>query len=410
VRLIVLTHYFPPEVGAPQARLFELATRLAERAVDVTVVTGFPNYPTGVIAAGYRGRFAMREEMQGVTVLRTWVFATPNKGFAKRLLNHLSFALSSLTAMRRAGQADVIFVESPPLAIGLAALAYSWLKRAPLIFNVSDIWPQSAIEMGALHNRAAIWVAERFEQALYRHARKVSVVTPGIVDKLVARGVPREKLFLLTNAVDTDVFQPAAPDVELAHKLGIDGRTVFLYAGTHGLAQGLDIILEAARLTNDPKVLYVLAGEGADKERLQAEAEATRLANVVFLPNQSREVMPRLLNLAYATIVPLRRLDIFKAALPSKMFESMATELPIVLAVWGEAAQVVEQAGCGVVVPPEDPSALAQAVGRLASDPARARELGANGRRYAIENYDRTKIAQRFLELLQQAAGATGGG
>jgi len=410
VRLIVLTHYFPPEVGAPQARLFELARRLVAGGVRVTVVTGFPNYPTGVVAKGYRGRFAMREQMDGVNVLRTWVFATPNKGFAKRLLNHVSFALSSLTALRRSGPADVIFVESPPLAMGLAVFAYSWIKRAPFVFNVSDIWPQSAIEMGALSNRAAIWVAERFERSLYRHARRISVVTPGIVEKLAARGVPREKLFLLTNAVDTDLFRPAGPDADLARRLGVEGRKVFLYAGTHGLAQGLDVVLAAAKLTHDPDILYLLAGEGADKERLQAQARTESIPNVMFLPNQPRDVMPRLLNLAYATIIPLRRLDIFKAALPSKMFESMASELPIVLAVWGEAARLVEEAGCGVVVEPEDAAAMARAVEGLAGDPALAKQLGASGRRYAIENFDRTRVARRFLELVQQVADARGGG
>ena len=410
MRLIVLTHYFPPEVGAPQARLFELARRLVAGGVRVTVVTGFPNYPTGVVAKGYRGRFAMREQMDGVNVLRTWVFATPNKGFAKRLLNHVSFALSSLTALRRSGPADVIFVESPPLAMGLAVFAYSWIKRAPFVFNVSDIWPQSAIEMGALSNRAAIWVAERFERSLYRHARRISVVTPGIVEKLAARGVPREKLFLLTNAVDTDLFRPAGPDSDLARRLGVEGRKVFLYAGTHGLAQGLDVVLAAAKLTHDPDILYLLAGEGADKERLQAQARTESIPNVMFLPNQPRDVMPRLLNLAYATVIPLRRLDIFKAALPSKMFESMASELPIVLAVWGEAARLVEEAGCGVVVEPEDAAAMARAVEGLAGDPALAKQLGASGRRYAIENFDRTRVARRFLELVQQVADARGGG
>lgn len=404
IRLVILTHYFPPEVGAPQARLSELARRLVAQGVHVTVVTGFPNYPSGGVAPGYRGRFSMREEMSGVTVLRTWVFATPNKGFGKRLLNHFSFALSSLFALRRAGPADVVFVESPPLAIGLAAFAWSWVKRAPFIFNVSDIWPRSAVEMGALRSRSAIRLAEWLERSLYRHAKKVSVVTPGIVDKLAARGVPKDKLFLLTNAVDTDLFKPDTPDTELARRLGMEGRKVFLYAGTHGLAQGLDTILQAAKFVEAPEVLFVLAGEGADKERLQAMAAKESIGNVLFLPNQPREAMPRLLNLAYATVIPLRKLEVFKAALPSKMFESMASERPIVLGVWGEAAKLVEDAGCGVVVEAESPAALASAVQALVADPARARTLGANGRRYALDNFDRDRVAGRFLELLREVS------
>jgi glycosyltransferase involved in cell wall biosynthesis len=406
LRVMLLTHYFPPEVGAPQTRLFELASRAATVGHDITVVTGFPNYPTGVIPDSYRGHLRMEERMDGIRVIRTWIYATPNKGFVRRLLNHLSFAVSSLLAIRKVGHIDVMFVESPPLFIGFAALAYRLLKRAPYVLNISDIWPQSAIELGALRNRTAIWLAERFELHLYRKAAFVSVVTPGMVERLAARGVPRTKLFLLTNAVDTAAYQPAPPDARLAQQLGLDERKVFLYAGTHGLAQGLEVILEAARLTTNPEVVYVLAGEGAEKDHLMKIAKAERIDNVRFLPNQPKSIMPALLNLAYASIITLKRLDLFKSALPSKMFESMATERPIVGALWGEAAELIEASGCGVIVPPEDPARLRETVEKLASDPALARTLGANGRRYVIERFDRAKTATRFVELLEAATGS----
>jgi glycosyltransferase involved in cell wall biosynthesis len=402
--VLFLTHYFPPEVGAPQTRLFELAKRLVDAGIEVTVVTGFPNYPTGVIARGYRGRTTMEDNIEGVRVLRTWVFATPNRGFLRRILNHLSFALSSLLAARRAGKADVIFVESPPLLIGLAALAYSRIKRAPFVFNVSDIWPQSAIELGALRNGLAILLAEALEMHLYRRAARVSVVTPGMVERLAARGVPREKLFLLTNGVDTTTFRPQRSDPDLASHLGLDGRKVFLYAGTHGMAQGLDVILDAARLTTDPSVLYVLAGEGAEKAALASRARSEGIGNVRFIANQPKSAMPGLLNLAYATIIPLKRLDLFKSALPSKMFEAMATGRPIVAAMWGEAATLVELAGCGVVVEPEDAPGMEKAVEQLAADPELARTMGEKGRAYAVEHFDRKQIAKRSLDLLREVA------
>src|SRR5438105_9946375 len=188
LHITFLTHYFPPEIGAPQARMFELAKRLLDAGDDVTVVTAFPNYPTGVIHPGYAGRFAMEERMDGVRVLRRWVYATPNSGFFRRIINWLSFVLSSLTALPKLGPADVIFVQSPPLPIGLAVLAFSRLKRAPFVLNVSDIWPQSAIELGMLRNRPAIWLAERLERHLYRRAARVTVPTPGMLERLVARG------------------------------------------------------------------------------------------------------------------------------------------------------------------------------------------------------------------------------
>ena len=404
LRIVILTHYFPPEVGAPQARLFELAKRAAAAGHSVTVVTGLPNYPTGVVPPEYQGGSRSDEVMDGIRVIRTWVYATPNRGFLRRLMNHLSFALSSLGALRKVGPIDVIFVESPPLFIGLGALVWTRVKRAPYIFNVSDIWPQSAVELGALRSGLAVKLAEMLELHLYRRAARVSVVTPGMLERLAARGIPRVKLFLLTNGVDTDVFRPAPPNTELARTLGLEERKLFLYAGTHGMAQGLDTVLEAARMTKNPEVLYVLAGEGAEKEALMKRAQFEGIANVRFLPNQPRAVMPDLLNLAYASIIPLKRLDLFKSALPSKMFESMATAKPIVASMWGEAAELIESSGAGVVVPPEDAGAMRDAVERLAAEPNLARELGDKGRQYVVAHFDREVIAAGFIELLTETA------
>lgn len=402
LRVMFLTQYFPPEIGAPQIRMFELAKRLDQAGDAVTVVTGFPNYPTGVIQDGYRGRFSMEERMDGVRVVRRWLFATPNAGFFKRLVNQFSFSLSSLLGARTVGPVDVIFVQSPPLPIGIAALVYARLKRAPFVFNVSDVWPQSAVELGMLRNRFAIRLAEMLEMHIYRRAARVTVPTKGILESLAARGVPRSKLFLLTNGVDTAIYQPRPPDPALAQKLGLDGHKVFLYAGTHGLSQGLDVILEAAKLTRDPDVLYVLAGEGADKAALVKKASDEGIRNVRFLPNQPKPSMPALLSSTYAAIVSLRPLDVFRSALPSKMFESMAVGQPLVAALWGEGAEVVREAECGLVTTPGDAAQLRDAVETLAHEPERARALGSNGRRYVDEHFNRDKIALRLRELLKE--------
>jgi glycosyltransferase involved in cell wall biosynthesis len=246
------------------------------------------------------------------------------------------------------------------------------------------------------------------EMHLYRNAGRVSVVTPGMLERLADRGLPREKLFLLSNGVDTSVYRPAPPNIQLAQRLGLDERKIFLYAGTHGMAQGLGTVLEAAKQSRNSDVLYVLVGEGAEKQFLVERARSEHIDNVRFLPNQSRDVMPDLLNLAYATVIPLKRLDLFKSALPSKMFESMAVGKPIVAALWGEAAELVELAGCGLVAPPEDATALRDAVERLASDPGLARELGQKGRQYAQVHFDRQAIAARFIELLQETVSSSG--
>src|SRR5579864_3284118 len=400
-----LTHYFPPEIGAAQTRLSELAALLTERGDQVTVVTPFPNYPTGVIHEGYRGRRSMEEWMGRVRVLRTWTYATPNKGFFKRILNHLWFSFSAYSALRRLGRADVFYVQSPPLFVGIAALGMSRLKRAPFVFNVSDIWPQSAIELGALRNRFAIGLAEMLERHLYRRAARVTVATPGILERLKEKGVPEAKLVLLTNGVDTATFQPETPKQDLACELGLDGHRIILYAGTHGLSQGLDVVLEAAKLTRDPDVLYVMVGEGADKEALLGKAKRQGIDNVRFLPNQPKSLMPSLLNLAYASVIPLKRLDLFKAALPSKMFESMAAGKPLVAALWGEGAELVRTAGCGLVIDPEDAGAMQRAVETLVADPKLARSMGERGREYVVRYHDRRQVAATLHDVLAQAAG-----
>jgi len=404
LRVTFLTHYFPPEVGPAQTRLHELAKRLIAAGETVTVVTGFPNYPAGEIFPGYRGKRLMEDSYDGIRVLRTWVFATRSRGFIGRLLNYFSFPVFSLLAVRKLGPTDIIYVQSPPLFTGLAALWFSRLKRAPYIFNVSDIWPQSAVELGVLRNRFAIRLAEWLERHIYRRASRITVPTPGILERLVARGVPRDKIFLLTNGVDTAAYNVTSSDRELAQRLGLDGHKVFMYAGLHGLAQGLDVILEAAKLTRNPDVLYVLVGDGADKAALVAKAQAEGISNVRFLPIQPTSTLPALLNLVYATVIPLRRLDLFKAALPSKLFDSMAAGRPIVAPLWGEAAALVEAAACGLVVEPEDARAVQEAVEKLAADPALAQKLGEQGRRYVVEHFNRDDIAKRLIKLLEETA------
>lgn len=404
LRVTFITHYFPPEVGPAQTRLHELAKRLIAAGETVTVITGFPNYPAGEIFPGYRGKRLMEDSYDGIRVLRTWVFATRSRGFVGRLLNYFSFPVLSLLAIRKLGPTDIIYVQSPPLFTGLAALWFSRLKRAPYIFNVSDIWPQSAVELGMLRNRFAIRLAEWLEHHIYRRATRITVPTPGILERLVVRGVPRDKIFLLTNGVDAAAYNVTSPDRELAQRLGLDGHKVFMYAGLHGLAQGLDVILEAAKLTHNPDVLYVLVGDGADKAALVAKAESEKIANVRFLPIQPTSTLPALLNLVYATVIPLRRLDLFKAALPSKLFDSMAAGRPIVAPLWGEAAALVEAAACGLVVEPEDARAVQEAVEKLAADPALATKLGEQGRRYVVEHFNRDDIAKRLINLLEETA------
>ena len=405
LRIAIVTHYFPPEVGAAPSRLIELAQRLQQAGHSVTVLTGFPNYPNGVIPKPYRGHVRMDDNVGGVRTLRGWILPAANRGFARRVINHLSLTVAVALNAWRVGAVDVAFVQSPPLFSGLAGLLFRRLRRVPYVFNVSDIWPESAIQMGALRNRTAIRMAEFVERSLYKKAARVTVATPGMLERLAARGTPRGKLVLLRNGVDTETYRPGPSDPKLGEQFRIaPDQKVFLYAGNHGMAQGLGVILDAAERTARSDVLFLMVGDGADKERLVAQAQRRGLQNVRFEASIPKESMPALLSLAYATIIPLRRLDLFKSALPSKMFEAMAAGRPIVGALWGEAADLIETARCGIVVEPEDPQALSEAVTRLAADPTGAEQLGRNGREYVVANLDRRQIAGTLEQLLNEVA------
>lgn len=403
LRVLIVSHYFPPETGAPQTRLFELARRLVARGHRVTALTPWPSYPTGVVPARYRGRPVVREWIDGVEVIRTPVFATPNRGFLKRILGHLSFTALSVLYAPLAGPADVLFVESPPIFHGLSGIAIGAMKRAPLVFNVADLWLESAIEMGVVSSPVLIKATELLQGIVYRRAELITTVTRGIAEILRA-AYGADKVHLLTNGVDADYFRPTDAGREVRRELGVADAFVVLYAGTHGLTQNLDVVLDAAdRLRGRTDVRFVFAGEGADKQRLRERAAQLGLSSVAFLPNQPKERMPALLAAGDACVVPLRDLPLFKAALPSKMFEAMATARPILLSVNGEAAELLGQAAAGIAVPAENADALAAAIVALAEDRPRARALGETGRAWVTAHFSRDRLARRFEALLYHA-------
>lgn len=406
MKVLLLTHYYPPEVGAPQARLSELARHLMLRGHQVAVLAPLPHYPTGVIPAAYRGAWLRREQLDGVPVVRTWVYAVPNRGVAKRLLNHLSFTLSALYGAPLAGRPDVLVVETPPLFLGLTALLLSSIWRVPYVLNVADPWLASAVEMGVLRNRLAIALGRALERLLYATAARITTVTRGMYDGFLREGVPKAKLALVTNGVDTGLFRPDAPGgAALRRQLELEDRFVVLYAGTHGLTQGLEVVIAAARqLAHDGRTLFLFVGEGAEKERLQELAAS--LPNVRFMPSQPKSAMPALLAAADVCVVPLRDLPLFRGALPSKLFEAMAAGRPLITAIAGEAAALTWRARAGLCVPPERPAALAAAVARLRDDATLRRALGTNGRAYVSAYFARERIAERYEAVLRAAVAA----
>jgi glycosyltransferase involved in cell wall biosynthesis len=418
MRLRILTHYFPPEVGAPQVRLAALAHGLARAGHDVTVHTGFPHYPDGAIKPPYRNRPLQIEQIDGVRVMRSWVYPAPNRGFGRRLANHASLAIAALAAAPLGGRADVLLVETPPLLLAAAAIAYARGKRARLVLNVADLWPDSAVEMGTLNSPRAIAAAQRLERAAYREAAAIACPTEGIFTALRERPESADKAALMRPAVDLDRFALRASDID--HTRGgsmsdaPNGAPLrVLYAGTVGLAHGLDTLLDAAealagdggaqRPNGGAPFAVTIAGDGAEAPALRARLANGGPAGVRMLGAVPAERIPELYAETDAAVVMLRDLPIFEGALPTKMLEAMAAGRPVVLAACGEAARLVEREECGVVVPPENPRALAEALTALAADPDRRAAMGAAGRRAAERDFGREAWLRRWEDLLTSA-------
>lgn len=394
MRICFLTHYYPPEVGAPQARIAALARALSERGATVAVQTGFPHYPDGVIRPPYSNRPYLIERDGPVKVVRTAVYPAPNRGFGRRLLDHASLAASAVAGAPLSGPADVVVCESPPLFLAGAAIAFARLKRAPLLLNVADRWPASAVELGALTDSRAIRAAEWLERAAYRSAAAISVPTEGLVEDLRTHPAARGKLVRLGPSVDVERFDPEP-------NTGGAGRLRVLYAGTVGLAQGLDTLVEAARRAGPRTVEVTVAGDGADAPILRERIDRERIEAVRMVGSVPHAAIPGLYADADAAVVLLRDRPIFEGALPTKMLEAMAAGRAIVLSARGESARLVGGTGAGVVVPPEDPEALAGAFHELAGDPERLRSLGAAGRRAAVERFSRQRVVDQWWDLLE---------
>ena len=395
MRIAILTQYYPPEVGAPQNRLSDLARRLQERGHAVQVLTALPNYPGTEILDGYRGRWVRREKIDGVSVTRLWLYVPSQKTFLRRLANYCSFALHA--AWRGPGLlkgADFVMTESPPLFLGPAGAYLARRMRARFVFNVSDLWPDSAVQLGFLREGPALGMARRMESWCYARADAISGQSEGIVANLRAR-VPGKPVAFLPNGVDLAAWQPRQDREAVRREFGWGPEEFVVgYAGLHGHAQALEQALTAAERL--PGVKFVFFGDGPCKATLVANASGC----VEFHPPQPHERMPEILGAFDAGLVPLARGPVFEGVLPSKVFEVMASGRPVVLAAGGEVARLVEQARCGVVAPPESPDRLAEAVRRLAESPGLCAELGENGRRLVAERFDRARIAETFEEFL----------
>ena len=399
------SHYFTPEIGAPSARIYDLAQQWLALGHQVQVVTCFPNHPTGELYPGYASRLYMHEKLDGIDVHRHWTYITPNKGFAKKTLGHISYLPAALLLSNRClANPNVVIGTSPTFFAAIAAVITGRGRRIPFIMEVRDLWPAVFVELGILRNPLLIRWLERLELALYRQATRVVTVTEAFRQNLIERGVPGEKVSTIRNGADVEFWQPKEASVELRQRLGLQGRFVVLYIGAHGISQALGWILESAQqLREHSQIHFLFVGEGAEKEQLVQQAQQAGLENVQFLDPVAKDAVKEFYALADVCLVPLRDIPLFETFIPSKMFEMMAMARPIVASVRGEAAEILRQSGGAMVVEPEDSSSIAQAILHLYDHEDQAHAMGQRGRRFVVENYSRCSLATAYLDVLNAA-------
>ena len=403
MKILFLSHYFPPEVNAPAVRTFEHCREWARAGHEVHVITCVPSHPLGVPFAGYRSTWYRREAVDGVLVHRVLTFLAPNAGVFRRTLNFLSFIPSAVWRGLRLGRVDVVVATSPQFFCAMAGCLLAVLRRTPWVFEVRDLWPHSIRSVGAVSSSLALGLLEKLELAMYRRAARVVCVARPFIDDLGRRGVDRSKLVYLPNGVQPDAWCEGNRESTRA-ELGLGHDDVLVsYIGTIGMAHGLGTVLDAARLLRErhPTVRLLVVGDGAELPAIRDRVRAESLDNLTLTGLVSRERVKDYLAATDISLVVLKRSPMFELVLPSKIFEAMAAARPVVLGVGGEARRVLEQSGGGVAVSPGDAAALADAVGRLAGDRVERERMGAAGRSFVTREFSRVAWAERYLTMLE---------
>lgn len=397
-RFIILTQYYPPETGAPQNRLHSLCRFLVKHNHQVRVVTALPSYPKNEIFEGYRGCLSKYEEIDSVPVYRTWIYVSRSRGIFSRLLNYFSFVITAFCKLLMMKRADYLVCESPPLFLGITAVLISRIKRTKLVFNVSDLWPESAEKLDLVTNKFVLKLSYQLEAWIYKRSYLISGQTKGIVKSIESR-FPEKRVVWFPNGVDFDFFGHAHAAFNWRGKLNIEESDfVILYAGIIGHAQGLEVILNAAEINQHAFVKFVIVGDGPEKEKLVKLTETKGLTNVIFFPNLEKAKIPSLIQMCDTYLVPLKKLDLFKGAIPSKLFEPLAIGKPILLGVEGEAKELfIEEGKAGLFFEPENAIDLNNRLNTLVENRVLLETFGMQGQKYVKANFDRALIHERFV-------------
>lgn len=401
MKLLFLTDNFPPEVNAPANRTYEHCKEWVKSGVEVTVITCAPNFPKGKVYEGYKNKLHQTEVIDGIKVIRVWSYITANEGFVKRILDYISFAVMAFFAGLPV-KTDLIVATSPQFFTAVSGRVLSFFKGKKWVFEVRDLWPESIIAVGAMERNRAIRLFERLEKYLYKTADHIIVVTDTFKEKIIARGIDPRKISVFKNGANLELFIPREKDRELEEKLGLQDKFVFAYIGTHGMAQGLDFILNCIKglQTTQPNLRFLFIGDGAEKKKLLKQANDLQLQNAVFVDSVSKKEVVRYLSLMDVALVNLRKSDTFLTVIPSKIFEAAAMEKPILLGLEGETKGIIEKYEAGVCYKPEDQQSFYKAVQKITEK--KIYQHTVEGTKKLIKDFDRSKIAERMLNCLKQ--------
>ncbi|MDH5740645.1 MAG: glycosyltransferase family 4 protein [Nitrospira sp.] len=402
MRILFLSHYFPPEVNAPATRTYEHCRQWVNDGHQVTVVTCAPNHPQGKVYEGFRNRLYQHETKDGITVIRVWTFITANEGFFKRTLNYVSYMCAAVIGSLLVPKADIVLSTSPQFFNGLAGYFVSRLMRIPWVLEIRDLWPESIVAVGAIRNSWIIKLLEWVERFAYRKADRIVPVTDSFKTYMLSKGIEANKIVVVKNGVDLAQYTPLDGVNSLAEDLGVRGKFVVSYFGTHGMAHHLETIFHAARrLSHSKNIVFLMVGDGAERQALVQMRDKMALDNVMMLDQQPKSRMRELWALSNVSLVLLKKSDLFKTVIPSKIFESLAMAKPIILGVEGESAELIQAAQAGICIQPEHADDLAARALELSENPELCQQLGKNGRKYVIEHFDRTVLARKLTSVIE---------
>lgn len=403
MHILFLSDNFPPEVNAPASRTFEHCREWVKAGHKVTLITCAPNFPKGKVFDGYRNRLWQSENVDGIQVIRVWSYIAANDGFARRILDYISYMVTAILASLFVRRIDIIVGTSPQFFTACAAYVVSVLKRRPWVFELRDIWPASIRAVGAMKQSRALDFLEKVELFLYRKSTAIISVTNTFRDELMERGVDGSKIFIVTNGVDANRFSSCAKDAELVGQLSLKDKFVAGYIGTHGMAHALETILDAAALiAQEPdgeQYRFLLLGDGARKANLKKRADQEGLSNVIFIDSVSKDQVVRYWSILDVSIIHLKKSELFTKVIPSKLFECMAMAVPVLHGVEGESARIVEDEDVGITFEPENAVALVSSLKQMKEDKELFEQLTANGP-VAAKKYDRAALANNMLDIL----------